>query len=349
MTPAELARAKAAALSDPDARDAASVAVANLRIGMGQRDGVVTRGQLGEAGLGRHDIERLIRRRGLRQVHPGVYVDHTGPLTFEQRIWAAVAACAPAVVCGPTLLAPDPGAALVHVAIDASRRVNPPAGVRLHRVRGLGAMAQWKAEPPRMRREDAVMLEVGAAASELDVVRLLSDAARDRAIGVHRLREAFPRHRRIRRRAFVSALLDDLETGVDSVLEWGYVERVERAHGLPTPVRQSPRRTAGGREFRDQEYVEFGVVVELDGRTHDSWDAQNRDAGRDLADIASGRVPVRLRWRQVFGTPCETAGQLDALLRRRGWTGRARRCGPDCTVPHPSAAGDPSASSSISR
>ena len=328
MTPEELAHAKAACLTDPALRREQEFAANQLGITLFQRDGVITRGELRAAGLGRHDVERLLRRRSLRQVHGTVYVDHTGALSFDQRIWAAVLACAPAAVCGPTLLAPDPQQPLIHIAIDASRRVTPPPGVRLHRVRGLDAMAQWKAEPPRVRREDAVMLEVGAAAGELDVVRLLTDAARDRAIGAKRLREAFPRHRRIHRRAFVGALLEDLDSGVSSVLEWGYVERVERAHRLPTPTRQSPRRTAGGREFRDQEYIELGVVIELDGRlNHDSW-----EAARDLADQAAGKVAVRLRWRQVFGTPCATAGQLDTLLRRRGWTGRAVPCGSSCTL-----------------
>ena len=263
-----------------------------------------------------------------------MYVDHTGPLTHDQRIWAAVLACAPAVICGPTLLAPDPTDPVVHVAIDASRRLATPAGVRLHRVRGLDRMAHWRTEPPRMRREDAVLLEVGAARDDLAVVRLLTDAARSRQIGAARLQDALPRHGHIRRHALVVALIRDLAAGVNSVLEWGYVERVERAHGLPTPTRQSPRRTAAGREFRDQEYVAFEVVIELDGRlNHDSWEAGNRDAGRDLADQAAGKVVVRLRWRQVFETPCSTAGQLDALLRRRGWAGRAQRCGPGCCLP----------------
>ncbi|WP_075052015.1 hypothetical protein [Gordonia malaquae] len=40
---------------------------------------------------------------------------------------------------------------------------------------------------------------------------------------------------------------------------------VERAHGLPAPLRQAP--TGVGRPgFRDLDYPEWGVVVELDGR-----------------------------------------------------------------------------------
>lgn len=35
-------------------------------------------------------IRRRLHRREWDQVHAGVYVDHTGPLTWLQRAWAAV-------------------------------------------------------------------------------------------------------------------------------------------------------------------------------------------------------------------------------------------------------------------
>ena len=48
------------------------------------QDGVVSRGQVLAAGGTDGDIERLVRRREWARVHPGVYVDHTGPLeAFE--------------------------------------------------------------------------------------------------------------------------------------------------------------------------------------------------------------------------------------------------------------------------
>jgi hypothetical protein len=41
------------------------------------------------------DIGRLVRRRRWSIVHRGVHVDHTGPLTWDQRAWAAVLRHAP--------------------------------------------------------------------------------------------------------------------------------------------------------------------------------------------------------------------------------------------------------------
>jgi len=134
MTPTDLARTKALRLTDAEARAAAEFAAARLGAVMAQRDGVVSRAELTAAGLNRSDIDRLLRRKSLRQVHRRVYVDHTGPLTQDQRVWAAVLAVEPAVVCGPTLISPNPKAKVVHVAVDAARTVDAP-GVRSPSVR----------------------------------------------------------------------------------------------------------------------------------------------------------------------------------------------------------------------
>lgn len=329
MTPEELARRNAARVGEPEARGAAEFAARQLGDVMFRQHGVVSLKQLRQAGLAKHDVERLVRYGALRRVHRRVYVDHTGELTVDQRIWAAVLAAAPAVVCGPTLLSPSADGP-VHIAVEAARHVASLDGVVIHRVRNLDAVAQWRAEPPRMRREDNVIAMVDTAVDELAVVRLLTDAARDLAIGAGRLREALGRRTNLRRRAFVAAVLDDVGQGAQSVLEWGYLNRVERAHGLPAASRQVLRRTAGGNQFRDIEYDAFGLVVELDGWLgHNTWDAQARDADRDLDDVAAGKLTIRLRWRQVFGTPCQTAARLELVLQARGWTGMLRRC-PDC-------------------
>jgi hypothetical protein len=335
MTPEDLARSKAARLADADDREAMEFAAFQLELTRQHHDGVLTLADLKAAALTRSDVDRLLRRNSLRQVHRTVYVDHTGALTRTQRIWAAVFALAPAVICGRTLLAPESLTELdpIDIAVDWTRRVASPDGVRVHRVRHLDSVAQWKAEPPRMRREDAVLMLVDAAADDLEVVRLLTDAARDLNVGVERLREAERRRSRLRRRLFVVALLDDMARGAQSVLEYGYLTRVERAHGLPTASRQVLRRTPGGKEYRDVEYEVFGLVVELDGRlNHHSFDAESRDAGRDLADQVSGRSVTRLRWRQVFGGACEIAGHVATLLQQRGWTGLPTPCSPTCPV-----------------
>ena len=40
------------------------------------QDGVVTRRQLRACGVAKQDLDRMLRRRGLTRVHPGVFVNH---------------------------------------------------------------------------------------------------------------------------------------------------------------------------------------------------------------------------------------------------------------------------------
>jgi hypothetical protein len=303
-----------------------------LRRLLREQDDVVSWRQLRDAvGVRNHDLERLLRRRDLVRVHPRVYVGHTGPLTWRQRAWAAVLYAEPAALClGSALPEPDDRAP-IQVAIEGSRRLGVRPGLCIHRVQDLDAKVRWNLSPPRVRPEEAALDLVDRAGSELEVVAILSQVIGDRATTAGRLRTALDRRTRLRRRRWVARLLDDLELGVCSVLEHGYLVRVERAHGLPRSRRQQPRRPDGRSEYRDSEYERFGLVVELDGRLgHDSWAASGADAERDLDDAADGRVPVRLRWRQVFGTPCRTADRIGRILRRRGWTGKPRSCGTGC-------------------
>lgn len=295
------------------------------------QDGVVARRQLLELEFRSHDVERMLRRRELALVNPGVYVDHTGEPTARQRAWAAVLFAWPAALCRESVL--DLDHEPVHVAIDSSRRVRAPDGVRVHRVAGLDERVQWNLSPPRIRVEEAVLDLVDGARSELEVVGLLTEAVNDRLTTAARLRAAVKRRTRLRGRRWVLRVLDDVAAGACSVLEHGYLTRVERAHALPRASRQQVRRTEAGVEYRDVEYDAFGLVVELDGRAgHEGWAAGGRDADRDLDDRAEGRETVRLRHRQVFGTPCRTAGRIASVLRRRGWAGSPRACGPECAV-----------------
>ena len=57
---------------------------------LAEQSGVVARRQIHELGLGPADIERLLRRRRLVRMLPGVYLDHTGESTWLRRAWAGV-------------------------------------------------------------------------------------------------------------------------------------------------------------------------------------------------------------------------------------------------------------------
>jgi hypothetical protein len=303
------------------------------------QSGVIARRQALGCGLKSHDVRRLLRRREWATVHPGVYVVHTGPPTWLQRAWAAVLITDQAALChrsamraaaGPgTRDAADDGP--IHIAVDRSRTVEPPPGVVRHYVTGLQGRVQWNASPPRVRIEEAVLDLAAAASDDFAAIAALADAVQSRLTTAPRILEALQSRSRISRRDFLARVLADVAAGSCSVLEQGYLERVERAHGLPAGSRQV-RASARGPIYRDVEYPLFGTVVELDSRLfHDSPRARDRDLDRDLDAAVDGKVTVRLGWGQVFGRQCETAPRIGRILQSRGWRGRPTPC-PHCAV-----------------
>src|SRR5690606_19032091 len=105
--------------------------------------------QLVAAGVSAAELRRLVRWRRLRPLHPGVYLNHTGPPSWLQRAWAAVLYADRAALCDQSALRAWDGPAsrlassgLVHVAIDRSRRVRPQPGIVIHRIAGLDRKAQ---------------------------------------------------------------------------------------------------------------------------------------------------------------------------------------------------------------
>ena len=301
--------------------------------------GVVTRNQAESAGLQRHDLRRLVRRRELLPLHPGVYVDHTGAPTFVHRAWAATLLLEPAALTHTSALraAEGPGSQRpgepVHVAVDRDRhhRLQRP-GIVVHRVAHLGDRVMWHTGPPRVRYEEAALDVAAAAATDFQALAELSRAVQTRRTTALRLQQALAGRERISRRCWIDAVLTDVAQGTCSVLEHGYLQRVERAHGLALARRQVRDRLGAGSVYRDVLYA-GGVVVELDGRLfHDTTTQRDRDFDRDLAAAADGLRTVRVSWGQVFDRPCWTAGRIERVLVRAGWPGPARPCGPTCSL-----------------
>jgi hypothetical protein len=122
-------------------------------------------------------------------------------------------------------------------------------------------------------------------------------------------------------------VLRDIAEGTCSVLEHGYLTRVERPHGLPRGRRQRPAVSARGRVFRDVDYKQFGLIVELDGRAfHESVADRDRDLDRDLDAAVERRETVRIGYGQVFDRGCSTAWRIGSILLNRGWRGSPTNC-----------------------
>ncbi len=301
------------------------------------QNGVISRRQVLQAGDKPHDIERRLRRREWAPVHEGVYVDHTGELTWLQRAWAAVLFSSPAALSHASALraVEGPGRrhrddALIHVAVSQGRHRTAPEGVRLHQMSGFTARVQWNAGPPRVRYEHAVLDLAAEASTDHAAIAVLADACGGRRTTAGRIGKALDHRSRLPRRALLRDVLADVAAGTCSVLEHGYLTLVERPHGLPEGRRQASHRHAGKQVYRDVEYEDLGQFVELDGRLfHDSATARDLDMARDLEAAADGSDTLRISYGMVFDRPCTTALQVGRVLQRKGWTGAPTTC-PRC-------------------
>lgn len=303
-----------------------------------EQDGVVARRQLVTLGCGEVDLRRRLRRGELVVVHPGVYVDHSGPPTRAQREWAAVLFHWPAALHRESALrahgmtrdrAADGDR--IHVLVAAAQRRTALPGVVAERVRDADRWIHWHRSPPRARVEFA-LVKVASGRDRAGAGAVLSDAVQQGLTTPARILDVLDSLNRVPGRAFLREVLADVASGARSVLEHRYLTRVERAHGLPAGERQVRAQGASGAVYRDVRYPGQRTLVELDG-AFGHRDATDRwsDLERDVSAVVDGQLTLRPGWSQVL-EPCRLAGIVGALLRARGWEGVPTPCGPDCTL-----------------
>ena len=304
-----------------------------------QQDGVISRRQVREQGDHDRDIERRLARREWARIHPGVYVNHTGPPTWNQLAWAAVLYYWPAALAGQSALhahkvrgyEPRVGTP-IHVCVDRTRTVTRRVGIVTYQIARSETLCKMTQSPPRQSLEHA-LLDVASRKKRLEgSIAVLADAVQDGRTTTARLLAALGERPKLRHRALLRGVLGDVDVGVRSVLEHRYMQSVERAHGLPRSQRQQPLVMAGKRGYPDVEYVGLRVLVQLDGRightdSLDKW----ADLERDLVGAIEAILTLRAGWAQVLD-PCRLAAIVGVILQQRGWTGSLQPCGPNCTA-----------------
>ncbi|MGN6723124.1 MAG: hypothetical protein ACTHJM_10970 [Marmoricola sp.] len=273
------------------------------------------------------------------RVHRGVFVNHTGALSWLQTAWSAVLATstfdADGIAQGSALagrsalrLLDGPGARVdrpgIHVRVEGTRYVRPPAGVTVVRCRHFQQRASTSSGLPCIRYEEA-LIDVAEELDRWETFSLLANAVGSRRTTAKRLADAAARRPLMRDRRWFAEVVSDIGAGTCSVLERGFLVDVLRPHGLPRPRQQSRAVTPIGVAYRD---AVFGShIVELDGRFHASSERRDADLDRDLVAAAAGMTTVRLGWGQVFKRPCRTAASLSQVLGLA-----AKPCSPSCAA-----------------
>jgi hypothetical protein len=299
--------------------------------------GVVSRQQLLRDGTNRMTIVSRVKRGQWRQVHQGIYTTFGGELTRQAELWAAVLYAGRGAIISHETAAEilgitDRRTASVDVTVPAPRRVVAPPGVTVHS--SSVDYHRWRPFPgyPPHTFFDETVIDLVAAAEHLDeALGWVTRALGRRVTQPPFLLAAMSTRRRLRWRPEIAEFLEGSAGETESVLEYRYDRDVVEAHGLPVADKQVAFNKADGRTGRrDRAYAKYRLLVELDGRQYHGEDRRGEDRGRDNHAAATGNATLRYDWRDVTLGACESAAQLYAALRQRGYQGTITRCSPSC-------------------
>lgn len=248
---------------------------------MASQSGVLARWQALAAGLTGRAWQRRISTDGPWQTpFPGVAVDHRGCVSREQQVWAAVlyggrgAAASGELALWHVAGKGDPPARFDVALPERSQRAAHGLFVP-HRCSGLSAIVHPVREPPQVRVAPAVLHAAAWAATDRTAEWKVAAAVQQRLVRVGDVRTAFDGMPRLRRRALVSAVLDDVELGAHARTELDLLGLLRR-NRLPLPDRMQLQVRARGLRYLDAWWEKQRVAGEVDGAHHrfvGTWDA----------------------------------------------------------------------------
>jgi len=259
---------------------------------------------------------------------PGVAVTHSGPVSPEQRAWAAVLfagsgayVTADAALRAHGMALPEPKT--VHVVTGLSRQVASRADdadqvhVGAHRCRQIGMWTHPARTPPVLRVAPAVIHAAWLADSDRAAEWRIAAAVQQRLVRPDDLRVALAQMPRIPRRPLIRTVLDDVELGAHAASELDFL-RFLRRHGLPRPDRLQRPVRIGTLRYLDAWWERQRVTVELDGAHHRmvrTWDGDTL-RGNDvvLAERHDRLLLLRLTGGNLRHDEQRVVAQLRAAL-----------------------------------
>jgi hypothetical protein len=259
--------------------------------------------------------------------HDGIFVNHAGAVTREQRIWIAVLGGGPdAAIAGPTAaeLAGLTGfqRPTIHVVVPRKREGPSIDGVSYHRAREYADQVTPNLEPRRIALPFALIAMAAAAYSDLGAYHVLTAAVQQNLVRTRDLRKALATRRSLRRRAVILETLLDIDDGAQSFNEVAMLRLVKR-HGLPLPLLQAVCATERRRSRLDGGWPDLDVYFEIDGVGHfevakwyDDADRQNEVA----LSVEPGSTLLRWPGFVVRHEPERVVDQAMRALIRGGWT-----------------------------
>ena len=279
----------------------------------GRQHGVVTMGQLLDAGLNRDAVKRRVGKGLLHREHPGVYrVGHRAP-SIEARYIAAVLACgAKAVLSGPAaayLFGLIKGAAPApEVSTTADRRV---AGVVTRRVRCLDRRDVTFYRSIPVTTVPRTLLDLAASLSLDALARACHEAEVRHRITAAMVDEALARRPNVPRAGNLHEIFSGQARITLSKLERDFLVLLRSAR-LPLP---RTNRLVDGR-YVDCRWPDYRLTVELDSyRYHHTRHAWEQDRRREREARARGDEFRRYTYGDVTDDQTLMLAELRGLLR----------------------------------
>jgi very-short-patch-repair endonuclease len=299
--------------------------------------GVISRPQALGCGASPDTLDRLLRSGRWQKLHRGIYSVSAARPDRQTLLWAAVGRAGTGAAVSHETAAElfelaDERCPLIHVSIPGDRRIRPMNGVVVHISGRIAEATHPSLLPPRTRLEETVLDLVDQAATFDEALGLACSACQRGLTTVPKIVAAMARRAKLRWRRELAKALRDIGTGVHSVLEYRYLHKVERAHGLPEAVRQARIAPGGRSRYLDNLYEDFALCVELDGMQAHPDEQRWQDLRRINAITESGKTVLRYGWIDVDRHPCETTAQVGTVLWHLGWQGIPRPCGPSCAL-----------------
>ena len=241
--------------------------------------GVMTRAQALTL-MTRHQLYRLVSSGRWARPARGVFVNHTGPLSPDQRDWVALLAAPPGSVLG----------GLTALAHDGFATTRPPTPVVVAPMSAATVAyddldLHWSIylderdvhplrTPPRTRPARSVIDAASWEQHDKRAREIVLSAAQKGVVAPRTLREALVRRSTCRHRALIVESYLDAAGGIQSLPERSFDE-IRREVGLPRPERQAVVRRADGRYYLDVWWKAFNLAVEVHGIPHmlvEQWD-----------------------------------------------------------------------------
>ena len=271
-------------------RDHYDVFVADLA---GRQDGVISRRQLLDAGLGTGWIDRRIKACRLIRLYQGVYAVGHAALSDHGRVRAALLAGGPDAIASHMT-----AAALWRLISTLPAVLELTTTARARRTRS-GLIIHETTIAPDIRTIRGIpltaplrtLVDLAATQPASTVERATTEALNRRLITPEQVTTGAPTRSKLERR----------------------FRRLVADAGLPQPLVNA---RVGAHEV-DFLWPHERVIVETDGwATHGTRRAFEDDRAKDAALQAAGFIVVRFTWRQIEERPLTVAAQLAQVLAR---------------------------------